>query len=98
MDNITKQLDKIALCSMPGNGVSRLSFSKEHKDANKIIENWMKSSGLDFRIDDASLIGAYKVGSGLPTLIMGSHQDTVIGEESTMELWEYYCQFWLSRH
>ena len=80
MDNITKQLDKIALCSMPGNGVSRLSFSKEHKDANKIIENWMKSSGLDFRIDDAgSLIGAYKVGSGLPTLIMGSHQDTVIG-------------------
>ena len=80
MDSITKQLNEIALCSMPGPGVSRLSFSKEHKDANEIIEKWMKSAGLDFRIDDAgSLIGAHKVGSELPTLIMGSHQDTVIG-------------------
>ena len=80
MDSITKQLNEIALCSMPGPGVSRLSFSKEHKDANEIIENWMRSAELDFRIDDAgSLIGAHKVGSELPTLIMGSHQDTVIG-------------------
>ncbi len=80
MDSITEQLNEIALCSMPGPGVSRLSFSKEHKDANEIIEKWMRSAGLDFRIDDAgSLIGAHKVGSELPTLIMGSHQDTVIG-------------------
>ena len=80
MESITKQLNEIALCSLPGTGVSRLSFSQEHKDANKIIKNWMKSAGLNFRVDDAgSLIGSSKVNSGMPTLIMGSHQDTVIG-------------------
>ena len=80
MESITKQLNEIALCSLPGTGVSRLSFSQEHKDANKIIKNWMKFAGLNFRVDDAgSLIGSSKVNSGMPTLIMGSHQDTVIG-------------------
>ena len=44
--NILKTLNTIAQCSQPSTGVTRLPFTKEHKQANKIITQWMKDAGM----------------------------------------------------
>ena len=78
--NILKTLNVIAQCSQPSSGVTRLPFTKEHKQANKIITQWMKDAGMQVHLDAAgTLIGTYKSSNkNAKTLILGSHQDSVI--------------------
>ena len=78
--NIVKTLNTIAQCSQPSSGVTRLPFTKEHKQANKIITQWMKDAGMQVHLDAAgTLIGTYKSSNkNAKTLILGSHQDSVI--------------------
>ena len=78
--NILKTLNTIAQCSQPSQGVTRLPFTKEHKQANKIITQWMKDAGMQVHLDAAgTLIGTYKSSNkNAKTLILGSHQDSVI--------------------
>lgn len=60
-------------------GVTRLCATKEHAAANKKLEQWMLSSGMEVRMDNAAnLIGHYSSSNpAAKTLILGSHQDTV---------------------
>jgi len=51
--NILKTLNTIAQCSQPSSGVTRLPFTKEHKQANKIITQWMKDAGMQVHLDAA---------------------------------------------
>ena len=78
--NILKTLNTIAQCSQTSQGVTRLPFTKEHKQANKIITQWMKDAGMKVHLDAAgTLIGTYKSSNkNAKTLILGSHQDSVI--------------------
>ncbi|MEM6693413.1 MAG: M20 family metallo-hydrolase [Pseudomonadota bacterium] len=66
--------------SGPGPGVTRLPFSSEHSAAVEIMKDWMTGAGLKVHIDPAgTLIGRRDGPAGAPTLLFGSHQDSVPG-------------------
>ncbi len=74
------RLEKIARCSEPGDGVTRLPFTNEHRQANRRIESWMKQAGMAVRLDAAGTLVGRLEGKGArrnKTFILGSHQDSV---------------------
>lgn len=73
-------LDEAAQHSQPGDGVTRLFCSPEHRQVLPLIEQWMTRAGLTPERDAAgNLVGRCpKALSGEPALIMGSHQDSVV--------------------
>jgi allantoate deiminase len=75
---ITAMLDDIASCSGKGPGVTRLPFTQEHHTAAAKIRKWMQDTGLTVHMDAAgTIIGRREGAEGGPTLLFGSHQDTV---------------------
>ena len=56
MTTIQQQLDLIATCSQDKIGVTRYSFTREHKQAVKIIKSWMLAAGLTVSIDVTQVI------------------------------------------
>ena len=63
----------------PGNGCTRLPFTKEARKAVEYLKELMTESGLDVREDAAgNVIGVLKgEDSELPCVMMGSHYDSV---------------------
>ena len=63
----------------PGNGCTRLPFTKEARQAVEYLKELMTESGLDVREDAAgNVIGVLKgEDSQLPCVMMGSHYDSV---------------------
>lgn len=75
-----KRLTDIASCSLPGDGVTRLPFTDEHRRANAIITDWMEAAGLEVAMDAAGTLIGRRTSDGRRagmTFIMGSHQDSV---------------------
>lgn len=71
-------LDRLAQCSEPGPGVTRLPFTREHRAALAVLTELMQQAGLAVSLDAAgTLIGRLEGPDGTPTLLMGSHQDSV---------------------
>ena len=79
MTTIQNKLNEIAKCSLDKEGVTRYSFTKEHRKAISIITKWMTDAGLTVSMDDAgTLIGNLQSSNKqAKTLLLGSHQDTV---------------------
>ena len=79
MTTIQNKLNEIAKCSLDKEGVTRYSFTKEHRKAVSIITKWMTDAGLKVSMDDAgTLIGNLQSSNKqAKTLLLGSHQDTV---------------------
>ena len=79
MDNpITTMLEDIASCSTSGQGVTRLPFTQEHRLAVTKITEWMHGTDLSVHMDaSGTLIGRREDPANSPTLLFGSHQDTV---------------------
>ncbi|MBY6206685.1 MULTISPECIES: allantoate amidohydrolase [Halomonas] len=77
---LLERLDAAAECSEPGPGVTRLFCSNEHRQVLEIIAEWMRRAGLTPQLDaSGNLVGRCdKARAGARTLIMGSHQDTVV--------------------
>lgn len=62
----------------PEGGVTRLGFSQTEEDARAYVLGLMKDAGLEVRIDPAGNIFGRRPGSNkLPTLLFGSHIDSV---------------------
>ena len=62
----------------PEGGVTRLGFSQTELDARAYVTSLMKEAGLDIRVDQAGNIFGRRPGSDkLPTLLFGSHIDSV---------------------
>ncbi|PAU79082.1 allantoate amidohydrolase [Halomonas salipaludis] len=61
------------------NGVTRLCATREHRQALDMLGGWMRDAGMALRSDNgANLIGRYaSANPAAPTLLLGSHQDTV---------------------
>ena len=75
---ITAMLDDIASCSDGGPGVTRLPFTSEHHRASAIIKGGMEDTGLSVHMDAAgTIIGRREGVANGPTLLFGSHQDSV---------------------
>ncbi|WP_246831637.1 M20 family metallo-hydrolase [Thioclava sp. DLFJ5-1] len=73
-----ERLETIAKASEPGPGVTRLPFGPEHEAALEIITGWMDQAGCMVARDAAgTLIGRRAGPAGAPTLLIGSHQDSV---------------------
>lgn len=71
-------LDRLAACSEPGPGVTRLPFTPEHRAALAVLTELMEQAGLAVRLDAAgTLIGRQEGPKGSPALLFGSHQDSV---------------------
>jgi allantoate deiminase len=66
------------LTSMEG-GLERVAFSREHREANALVGDWMREAGLTVRQDAAGNVCGRLEGErdGLPALVLGSHLDTV---------------------
>jgi allantoate deiminase len=84
MDEITENLKKNLRAlhqytATPGDGTTRLPFTKEARDAANHIRNMMEEAGLQVREDEAgNIIGLLKgADPSLPALVVGSHFDTV---------------------
>lgn len=77
---IFDRLEEAATHSQPGPGVTRLFLSNEHRAVAPLIRDWMTRAGLESEIDAAgNIVGRdQKAMDGVPTLILGSHQDTVV--------------------
>ncbi|TYB83185.1 M20 family metallo-hydrolase [Maritimibacter fusiformis] len=72
------RLAALAACSAPGPGVTRLPFTPEHRRALDLLTGQMQAAGLAVHLDAAgTLIGRLEGPPGAPTLILGSHQDSV---------------------
>lgn len=77
---IMRRCDELAAISEPGEGVTRLYLTPEHRRAAALLERWMTEAGMETRIDEAgNVVGRYHADSGGgPYLIAGSHMDSVI--------------------
>lgn len=78
--HLLERLDDAARHSLPGAGVTRLFCSDEHRGVLEVIAEWMRAAGLEPALDaSGNLVGrCAKARAGEKTLIMGSHQDTVV--------------------
>ncbi|MDD7971823.1 M20 family metallo-hydrolase [Roseinatronobacter alkalisoli] len=71
-------LDRLAACSEPGAGVTRLPFTPEHRAALAVLRELMEAAGLAVHLDAAgTLIGRRDGPADAPALLLGSHQDSV---------------------
>src|ERR1700688_2109135 len=62
----------------PEGGVTRLGFSQTEMDARTYVMGLMKEAGLEVRVDAAGNIFGRRAGTAhLPTLLFGSHIDSV---------------------
>lgn len=64
----------------PGNGTTRMPFTKETRDAAEHLKRYMCDAGLSVHEDQAGNILGVMEGAdtALPALVMGSHYDSVI--------------------
>lgn len=76
---LKKYFDTAATFSSSQKGVTRLFCSKEHKQIIPILESWMQEAGLETHLDALGNVVGRKEGKKTSkTLIIGSHQDSVI--------------------
>lgn len=73
-----KYLTELARISEPGAGVTRMPFTKEHRQANEMVSKWMRDAGMKVHMDSAgTLVGRLPGKTGMRSLLLGSHQDSV---------------------
>ena len=72
----------------PEGGVTRLRFSQTEMDARTYVMSLMKEAGLEIRVDPAGNIFGRRPGSDqLPTILFGSHIDSVPHAAISMGRW-----------
>lgn len=78
-DLVMRRCDELARYSSMEGGIERIYLSPQHKQVDAIADAWMREAGLSTRMDAAgSRIGRLQgARPGLPTLVLGSHLDTV---------------------
>ncbi len=72
-------LDEAATYSEPGPGVTRVLGAPEHQRLLVTLRRWFEDAGADVLLDGAGNLVGHWAGTNpeAPTLIIGSHQDTV---------------------
>jgi len=75
---IMRRTERIAQCSEPGPGVTRLPFTEEHRCAAALLRGWMEAAGLAVHTDSCgTLIGRRDGARSRRALLLGSHQDSI---------------------
>ncbi|KIY22527.1 Zn-dependent hydrolase [Mesobacillus subterraneus] len=79
-NRLWERLQKLsAIGATENGGVTRLSFTKEEREAKKLVASFMKEAGLSVREDEVgNLIGRREgISAGAPAVLTGSHIDSV---------------------
>lgn len=76
---LTKQLEQLAEIGRTENGgVTRFSYTEDEASANALVKVFMENAGLVTTYDAVgNLIGTKQGKAGYPTILLGSHIDTV---------------------
>ncbi len=81
---VFEYIDALAALSEHPDHLTRRSLTREHKQANALVAEWMQTAGMDVRTDAiGNIIGRYASEHGEahaddgPALLLGSHLDTV---------------------
>lgn len=79
-EHMMHRLDALAAITEQPERLTRRVATPEHRRALDLIGGWMREAGMSARIDDVgNLVGRYEANRpDAPSLLMGSHQDTVI--------------------
>ncbi|WP_428911756.1 Zn-dependent hydrolase [Niallia sp. Krafla_26] len=82
MINISRLSKRIEQLSEIGrtadDGVTRFSYTNEESKANELVRSYMEKAGLETSYDTVgNLVGTKKGKEGYPTILLGSHIDTV---------------------
>jgi allantoate deiminase len=80
VERVIERLEKLAQCSQTQKGATRLSFTKESVEANRLVSQWMHEAGMTVRRDALNnVIGRYEGNlPEAPVLLIGSHLDSVV--------------------
>lgn len=71
-------IDALAAISESPDHLTRVSFSKQHQQANNLVGDWMTAAGMKVHTDAiGNIIGHYEGTDEGPALLIGSHLDTV---------------------
>lgn len=78
-DRLRSRLESLAqIGADPGGGVSRFPYSDAHAQAVRAVAAWMEEAGLQPGCDPfGNLIGLRPGSEGWPSILLGSHLDTV---------------------
>ncbi|OZU87075.1 Zn-dependent hydrolase [Virgibacillus indicus] len=78
-NRLNKHLDELAtIGKSEDGGINRFSYTKEEKDGNELVKKYMEEAGLTVQYDAVgNLIGSKDGTEDLPTILLGSHIDTV---------------------
>ncbi len=76
---IWEHCEALARCSEQADELTRVFLSPQQHAANELVQGWMREAGMDARLDAiGNVVGRYEGSEpGLPSLLMGSHLDTV---------------------
>ena len=80
VERIQRDIEALSLCNAtPGEGLTRLTFTPEHKAAQDYLVSAMEAAGLTVRVDPVgTLVGRLEGREPeLPPVVVGSHIDSV---------------------
>ena len=77
--NVMAHLHELARCTSEPGRLTRLYLTSAHAAAIGMVKGWMEEAGMTVEVDAAAnVVGRYAGGGpGQPTLLLGSHIDTV---------------------
>lgn len=77
IERVLQRCDELASISSLPDGIRRVYLSDEHRRANALVWGWMKEAGLTVRVDEVGNVVGRLGDASKPTLLIGSHLDTV---------------------
>ncbi len=80
VDRVISRLNEIYECGEQKSGIhSRVAYSPEDKKGREVFKNCLREAGMRIRQDEAgNLIARLEGEENLPSILVGSHLDTVI--------------------
>ncbi len=78
---IQARIEALAQLTNPQQPYTRRSFTPLYRQGRTLVATWMREAGLEVSLDSAANLIGRRPGteSGLPSLVVGSHTDTVPG-------------------
>lgn len=77
---VMARIESLGELSESPDGLTRRSFTPQHRQANDLVASWMRDAGMTVREDAiGNIIGRYEgKRKGAPAVMIGSHLDTVV--------------------
>jgi len=74
---VMERCDMLAACTDGPEGITRPFASAAMRQAHELVSGWMREAGMSVRRDHVGNLRGLYEGAGAPTLVLGSHLDSV---------------------